>query len=108
MPLDPASPGLPPHHWCFTADPLTRWQLLCTLLGMLEASAAEGVGPFFRLVVVPAQQLGALAELAWALSQHPRARFLVVAHAGDNLPPSSLADLAAMLSGERGRAGVCG
>jgi hypothetical protein len=93
------SPGAPPHHWALCSDPLTRWQLMCTLLGLLEAPAAQGEGPAFRAVVVPAGQLATMGELAWALSQHPRARFLVLLQAGDSLPPSSLADVASFLSG---------
>ena len=96
------SPATAPYHWCIPADALTRWQLLCALLGMLESAAAEGRGPAFRAVLVPASQLGSLPELAWAMSQHRRARFLVLLQAAEALPPASLPDLAAMLSGGRG------
>lgn len=89
----------PPHHWCIPTDALTRWQLLCCLLGMLGDAAAEGRGPAFRAVLVPAAQLGSLAELAWALAQHPRARFLVILQSADALPPSAAGDVAALLSG---------
>lgn len=91
-----------PHHWCIPDDPLTSWQLMCTLLGMLEEAAKEGRGPAFRAVVLPASKASTLSDLAWALSQHPRARFLVLLQAGDSIPAASLPDVAAMLSGYGG------
>lgn len=49
--------------------------------------------------------MGNLADLAWSLSQHPRARFAVCVNAGlDNHSGSAaVADTAAMLSGQAWR-----
>ena len=65
------------------------------------AAAAAGL----RTLVVPSNQVGNLADLAWSLSQHPRARFAVCVNAGlDNHSGSAaVADTAAMLSGQAWR-----
>ena len=55
-----------------------------------------------RTLVLPANQLSSLADLAWSLSQHPRTRFAVVANGMEAC--GSVGDVAAMLSG--GRAAV--
>ena len=60
---------------------------------------AEGL----RVVVLPSSQLGSLPELAWSLSQHPRARWVVLANGLSSLSAQGVADLAAMMSGEAGR-----
>lgn len=55
-----------------------------------------------RTLVLPAAQLGSLPDLAWSLSQHPRARFVVLANGlgGDGGSGGAVnGDTAAMLSG---------
>ncbi|KAL4426710.1 hypothetical protein ABPG77_004766 [Micractinium sp. CCAP 211/92] len=55
-----------------------------------------------RTLVLPAAQLGSLPDLAWSLSQHPRARFVVLANGmgGDGGSGGAVGgDVAAMLSG---------
>ena len=52
-----------------------------------------------RTLVLPANQLSSLADLAWSLSQHPRTRFAVMANGMEAC--GSVGDVAAMLSGGR-------
>ena len=40
----------------------------------------QGAARGLRTVVLPSAKLSTLPELAWSLSQHPRARFVVVAN----------------------------
>ncbi|KAL4458713.1 hypothetical protein ABPG75_013578 [Micractinium tetrahymenae] len=64
-----------------------------------ELRAAAGG---LRTLVLPAAQLGSLADLAWSLSQHPRTRFVVLANGmgGDGGSGGAVGgDVAAMLSG---------
>ncbi len=61
------------------------------------AAATAGL----RTLVVPSNQVGGLADLAWSLSQHPRTRWAVCINAGLDVHGGSaaVADAAAMLSG---------
>jgi hypothetical protein len=93
-------------------DPLTSIHLfppVCAFaawaLQRLEGSAPAELQPAaagLRTLVLPANQLSSLADLAWSLSQHPRTRFAVVANGMEAC--GSVGDVAAMLSG--GRAAV--
>jgi hypothetical protein len=58
-----------------------------------------------RVLVLPATQLGKLADLAWSLSQHPRTRFVVLANSMEG-GGMAVGDLAAMLSGGPSSGGV--
>lgn len=62
------------------------------------APAAAGL----RTLIVPSNKASCLADLAWSLSQHPRARFAVCINAGLDVHGGNpaVADAAAMLSGE--------
>ncbi|PSC71126.1 ATPase (AAA+ superfamily) [Micractinium conductrix] len=103
---DPRS-GRRPHHIAILKFPsATRWLLAVWALqvGVVQEVAeelrpqAEGL----RVVVLPSSQLGSLPELAWSLSQHPRARWVVLANGLSSLSAQGVADLAAMMSGYDG------
>lgn len=64
-----------------------------------------------RTLVLPASHLGSLPDLAWSLSQHPRARFVVLANGlgGDGGSGGAVnGDTAAMLSGRAAPGVVAG
>lgn len=103
--------------WCSTRLPLiglTTPPAACPLpthaaawalqrIGQLDFSSGElkPAAAGLRTLVVPSNQLGSLADLAWSLSQHPRTRFAVCINAGLDIHGGSpvVADVAAMLSG---------
>lgn len=97
-----------PPHVALCGCPAARWLMTCLVLqGGLEsvvpaelAAAAAGL----RVLLLPATQISSLPELAWSLSQQPRARFVVIVNGLES--GNSTADHAAMLSGaaEGGRA----
>jgi hypothetical protein len=85
--------------WLHTAWALQRIGEQITDKEHLAAAAAG-----LRTLVLPANQVGSLADLAWSLSQHPRTRFAVCINAGLDVNGSSpvIADAAAMFSGYDG------
>ena len=98
------APAAPPHV-AVVGSSLDRWLFMVWALQRLPSrvapelrDAAAGV----RTVLLPASRLGGLPELAWALSQHPRARFVVVANGLEEEGGSSRADAIAALSGYDG------
>ncbi|KAL4859199.1 hypothetical protein ACK3TF_000961 [Chlorella vulgaris] len=90
-----------PPHVALCGCPAARWLMTCLVLqGGLEsavpaelAAAAAGL----RVLLLPATQISSLPELAWSLSQQPRARFVVIVNGLES--GNSTADHAAMLSG---------
>jgi hypothetical protein len=66
----PASPRL--------ALPPAAYQPALRRLYALQADpAAEAAAAHVRVVLLPADKLASLAELAWTLAQHPRSKFIV-------------------------------
>lgn len=101
---DPSAAACPPHlAVCGSAS--DRWLYTTWALQQLEAQVPAELRPAaggLRTLVLPAGQVGSLADVAWTLSQHPRARFAVVVNSGLEGSSPAVADAAAMLSGVDG------
>jgi hypothetical protein len=91
----PRPAGAAAPHIALVGPATARWRSTAEALRCLPAKAPAAAG--LRVVTLPTVHLASLPELAWALSQHPRARFVVVATSLDGLEGKS--DLLALLSG---------
>lgn len=97
-----------PPHIALCGNAADRWLFASWALQYLRREVTEhspelrDAAGGLRTLVLPAAQLGSLPDLAWSLSQHPRARFVVLANGlgGDGGSGGAVnGDTAAMLSG---------